>query len=245
MKRNARSVEDHENNNERWLISYADFITLLFAFFVILYATSERDLDKTKNFQNAIEKYLIKAGSFGESGAKIEQGEKNFSVIDPPIQTFRQNVADDTKQFESVQEKIETQFTEAERKKYLIDLSPEDKGIRIVIAGHPVFSGESAKFSPEAMKFIDHLGEVIRDQKKPVMIEGHVGAGEHGAYGSSWDLASARAVNMVRYLAKKFEMPENKLAITSYGSSRPLNKSADLMKNSRLEVLIYYKDAEF
>jgi len=245
MRRNARSVEDHENNHARWLVSYADFITLMFAFFVILYATSERDMEKTKDFQKAVEKYLIKAGSFGESGAKIEQGEKNFSVIEPPIQTFRQNVADDTKQFEAVQEKIEAQFTADERKKFLIDLAPEDKGIRIIIAGQPVFSGESAKFSPEAMKFIDHLGEIIRDQKKPVMIDGHVGAGEHGSYASAWDLASSRAVNMVRYLSKKFELPENKMAVTSYGSSRPLNKVTDLAKNSRLEVLIYYKDADF
>lgn len=245
MRRNARSLEDHDHNQERWLVSYADFITLMFAFFVILYATSERDLDKTKDFQKAIEKYLIKAGSFGESGAKIEQGEKNFSVIEPPIQTFRQNVPDETKQFESIQERIEAQFTVAERQKYLIDLAPEEKGIRIVIAGKPVFSGESAKFSPDAMKFIDHLGEIIRDQKKPVMVEGHVGSGEHGSYASGWDLASSRAVNVVRYLSKKFELPESKLAVTSYGSSRPLNKSSDLAKNSRLEVLIYYKDADF
>jgi len=50
---------------------------------------------------------------------------------------------------------------------------------------------------------------------------------------------------MVRYLSKKFELPENKMAVTSYGSSRPLNKVTDLAKNSRLEVLIYYKDADF
>jgi chemotaxis protein MotB len=243
--RRQASIEDHDNSHERWLISYADFITLMFAFFVILYATSERDIEKTKGFQNAIEKYLIKAGAFGESGAKIDQGEKNYSVIESPIQTFRQNSADDTKMLETIQEKLEAQFTEAERKQYLIDLAPEDKGIRIVVAGGAIFSGETAKFSPGAMKFIDHLAEVIRDQKKPVMIEGHVGAGQHGAFTSTWDLAAARSVNMLRYFAKKYELPESQMAVTTFGASRPLNKTGDLSKNDRLELLVYYKDAEF
>lgn len=237
--------DDHDNSHERWLISYADFITLLFAFFVILYATSERDMVKQKEVQNAIEKYLIKAGAFGESGAKIEQGEKNFSVIQPPISTFRQNTPDDTKLLETIQTKIEEQFTEAERKKYLIDLSPEDKGVRIVIAGKELFSGDTSKFSPDAMQFVNHLGQILKDQKKPVMIEGHVAAGHHGSYASTWDLASARSVNLLRYLGKKYEMPEGQLAATTFGASKPLAKKGDLTKNNRVEILIFYKDAEF
>src|ERR1700678_1409961 len=92
-----RQLEDHDNGQERWLVSYADFITLMFAFFVILYATSERDLDKVKKFQESVDKFLVKGGACGESGAKIDQGEKNFSVIEPPIQTFRPAKPDDTK----------------------------------------------------------------------------------------------------------------------------------------------------
>lgn len=245
MKRAAQQAEESDNNQERWLVSYADFITLMFAFFVILYATSERDVEKTKNFQHAIEKYLIKAGAFGESGSKINQGEKNFSVIAPPIQTFRQNSPDDTKMFETIQQKIETQFTEAERKKYLMDLEPEDKGVRITISSRALFGGQAAKFTPEAMEFIDHLGEIIRDQKKPVMVDGHVSSNEHGAYASSWDLASARAVNLVRYISKKYDLPENQFATSSYGASRPLYSSGDLGRNDRLEILMYYKDSEF
>src|ERR1700761_5601039 len=107
MKSSSRKVEDHDNSQERWLVSYADFITLMFAFFVILYATSERDIEKTKQLQKSVEKFLIKAGAFGESGAKIDQGEKNFSAIEPPIQTFRQNTADDTKLLDGIQAKLE------------------------------------------------------------------------------------------------------------------------------------------
>ena len=103
MKNGSRKVEEPDNSHERWLVSYADFITLMFAFFVILYATSERDAEKAKKFQNSLEKFLIKAGSFGETGAKIEQGEKNFSVIEPPIQSYRQSAPDQTKLVDEIQ----------------------------------------------------------------------------------------------------------------------------------------------
>jgi len=237
--------ESQENNNERWLISYADFITLMFAFFVILYATSERDMEKTKKLQDSVQKFLIKAGSFGESGAKIEQGEKNFSVIDPPIQTFRQNAADNTNLLDKIQAKLEEKFTETERKKYFIDLFPEERGVRIILSGHELFSGDSSKFSPTAMEFVNHLGQVLSDEKKPVMIEGHVGQGQQGTYASSWDLASARSVNLLRYFNKKYGMEDAHMAVTTFGSSKPLAKTGDMSKNNRLELLVYYKDAEF
>src|SRR5438045_9650044 len=110
MKRTGSSSHNDSENQDRWLISYADFITLWIALFVILYATSERDVEKTKGFQNAIDKYLIKAGAFGESGAKIEQGEKNFTVIEPPIQTYRQNKPD-RKLMDAVEMSIEAQLS--------------------------------------------------------------------------------------------------------------------------------------
>ena len=75
------SDDDREAGHERWLVSYADFITLMFAFFAVLYATSEKDLAKSKEFQDSIKRYLIKAGSFGESGQQVNQGEKNNTLL--------------------------------------------------------------------------------------------------------------------------------------------------------------------
>src|SRR3954465_11934066 len=77
-----------DEGRDRWLVSYADFITLMFAFFAVLYATSQKDMEKTREFQDSIKRFLIKAGAFGESGQQINQGIKNNSPIEPPIQTF-------------------------------------------------------------------------------------------------------------------------------------------------------------
>lgn len=233
--------EAGEASNERWLVSYADFITLLFAFFVILYATSERDAEKAKEFQNSVEKYLIKAGAFGESGAQVAQGEKNFSVIEPAIQTFRPTKADDTKLLSNVESKLEEKLTAAERKRYLIDVAPESRGVRLILSGKEIFSGSSQKFSPTALAFVDHLAEILKQEKMRLMFEGHVGRHVKGDFGSPWELASARAINMLRYFQKKHAFAEKKLAASTFGDSRPLGANND----DRIEMLVYYNDTEF
>src|SRR4051812_24640939 len=81
--------EEHENN-ERWLVSYADFITLLFAFFTVLYATSQQDADKAKQFEQSIRKFfgaVISTGS-GEGGSTTGVGsgfEATRNFIESPI----------------------------------------------------------------------------------------------------------------------------------------------------------------
>src|SRR4051812_33167997 len=84
----AEHEEVEESGQDRWLVSYADFMTLMFAFFAVLYATSQKDVEKSKEFQDSIKRYLIKAGSFGETGAQLNQGKRANSPIEPPIETF-------------------------------------------------------------------------------------------------------------------------------------------------------------
>jgi chemotaxis protein MotB len=81
--------EEHENH-ERWLVSYADFITLLFAFFTVLYATAHRDLEKERQFEGSIKKAFKAAvqmgGGQGDGGLYV--GPKKGSLVPPAIQLF-------------------------------------------------------------------------------------------------------------------------------------------------------------
>ena len=217
----------------------------MFSFFVILYATSERNVEKAKGFQNSVEKYLVKAGAFGESGARVEQGEKNFSVIEPAIQTYRPSKADDTKLLSAVEGQIEEKMSAEDRKKYLIDISPEERGVRLVLSGREIFSGETQKFAPSALPFVDRLAEILKGQKMRLMIEGHVASGQKGEFSSPWELASARAINVLRYFEKKHEISQKAMAASTFGDSRPLAAKVATATNDRIEMLVYYNDAEF
>src|ERR1700677_4793849 len=81
--------EEHENH-ERWLVSYADFITLLFAFFVILYATSQQDASKAKEAQKSIQRAFRSFVDFGGLQGKFVDNKEATQLIAPPIDVVPQ-----------------------------------------------------------------------------------------------------------------------------------------------------------
>ncbi len=244
MRKNENH-EEHDAGNERWLVSYADFITLMFAFFAILYATSEKDLSKTKEFQDSIKKYLIKAGSFGESGQKVQQGNKFNSPIDPPIETYKDGRPEAVHMLDQAEAFVETQLTDEERKNYIQDLAADDWGTRIVIPSRAIYSGNSEKFREEAMPFIKKLSELLVKTKRKILIEGHVNSGETGSYKSTWDFSSARAINMLRFIQKTQSLPSSQLTAAALGDSKPNFEGKNAEKNSRVEIVILNPDMEF
>lgn len=241
------SFEEDENDRgaqDRWLVSYADFITLLFAFFTILYATSERDLNKTQEFQDSVKKYLIKAGAFGGTGEKLNQGEKFNTVIEPPIETHEQ-VKPET---ENVKGELEMQLEEAlspeDLRKVVLDISSDDLGVRVVLSGTQLFANGSTQFRPAILEILQKMGSIVAKLNKKILIEGH--SQEKAApYTNDWEFAAARAITVVRYLAKVHKVDGNRLMALSYGAQRPYDdkksKNADQL-NERIEVVILNGD---
>lgn len=240
-----RREEEQEANHERWLVSYADFITLMFAFFAVLYATSEKDLEKTREFQESVRKYLVKAGAFGESGGTINQGEKNNQLIEPPIQTFRPSKPETVAVLDQAEQFVEENFKPEERKKYIADISADEWGVRITLPASAVYAPGSTKFKPDAMEFVTKLSALLPKVKRRFLIEGHASPGENGGMASPWDFASARAVNMLRYLQKSQSLAPNTLAAASFGDSRPVYDGANSAMNSRVEIILLNQDMEF
>ena len=242
-----RHEAEHEEgpSQERWLVSYADFITLMFAFFAVLYATSEKDLEKAKELQDSVKKYLIKAGSFGESGQQIKQGEKNNSVIEPPIETYKDGRPETVELLDKAEEFIETQITPEERKKFVQDIGADDWGVRITMPADALYSKQSEKFRAEALPFIEKLSELVAKTKRKVLIEGHVASGEVGTFRSTWDFSSARAVNLLRFMQAKQKFPGNQLAAAAMGDSRPAFEGEKAAGNSRIELVLLNQDMDF
>ncbi|NJL24026.1 MAG: OmpA family protein [Calothrix sp. SM1_5_4] len=243
--RRSDANEEHEAGQERWLVSYADFITLMFAFFAVLYATAEKDAGKSREFQESIKKYLIKAGMFGGGAStQIQQGQKYNSVIEPPIPTFGREKPEATEALDHAEAFMESQFTSEERSKYIIDLTVDEWGVRIVLSGAAIFADKSEKFNESALPFLAKLSGLLAATKRKILVEGHVARGESGAFRSGWDFASARAVNMLRYIQKTQTLDAAALAAVSLGDSRPLFHGGKAGMNSRLEIVLLNSDME-
>jgi chemotaxis protein MotB len=244
-RRDPNSSEDKEPSSvDRWLVSYADFITLMFAFFAVLYATSVKDIEKQKQFQDSLKHYLIKAGAFGESGQQINQGQKNNSPIDSPIQTFNPTKPETAAVRDEAEAFMEAHLSKEDRRKYITDITADDWGVRIIIPASALFSGKSDKFQESAMPFVSKLSDLMAKTKRKILVEGHSSAGETGAYKSTWEFASARSVNMIRFIQQKEHMQSSQLASVTLGDSRPLYQNEKKALNSRLEVVILNPDYE-
>lgn len=247
MKRQVRHQGDEQDHgSERWLVSYADFITLMFAFFAVLYATSQKDAEKVEKFQDSVKRYLIKAGGIGTSGGQqIEQVTKGNTVLDSPISTVNASKTAATDALDEAETYLEGQLSEADRKKYIVDLSADDWGVRVVIPSSKIFSDGGNKFVAEAIPFLAKLSSMVANTKRKVLVEGHVREGELGGYGSTWEFASARAATVLRFMQKKEKFASSKLAMASLAESRPLAGASEPSLNSRIEIVLLNPDYEF
>ncbi len=238
------SSEEHDSSADRWLVSYADLVTLMFAFFVVLYATSEKDLAKSTEFQESVKRYLIKAGAFGESGPSMKQGQKNNEVIEPPIPTYGNKSPETAAVMDQAEAHLEAKLTKEQRNKYVIDLVSDEWGVRLILSAEAIYAKDSDKFQESAMPFIESLGDLLVETKRKLLIEGHVKAGERGPFRSTWDLSSSRAVNLLRYMMLTKNVEGERLGAAAFGESRPLTANSKDAANSRIEIVILSVDRE-
>lgn len=238
----GQHTEEHENH-ERWLVSYADFITLLFAFFAVLYATSQQDMEKGKQFEDSIKKYLMKFGAFGESGGKVNQGQENNSPIEAPIKRFgdSQNKFKDFQQ--RVEIRLEKEFSSEELKERFSDIYDSDLGVNLVIANEELFMAESSLLKRSGLNFLARVSQILKQSDRRIFIGAHAVGTELGKYSNTWDLAAQRATTMVRYLSEVHHIPKKQLVALSFGDAKPAVPNYDQRKNSRIEFILLGGDS--
>lgn len=240
-----RRHEDHENH-ERWLVSYADFITLLFAFFVVMYATSTNNVDKQKEFENSVRVNLRLSSSGGgeKSSGAPDAGEiiaEHLQGTEGP-QGFPQKgksaeAADYTTRY------LNKQLSADAQKSLGMQIRHDAVGVRVSLAASAVFPEGEYKMKRTALETLNKLGELLKQTDKKVIIEGHTDdqAIESANVPSNWELGSLRATSVVRYLIKYQNIDPKRLAAISYADQKPLvpNDSPEhRAENRRIEVLI-------
>lgn len=230
--------EEHENH-ERWLVSYADFITLLFAFFVVLYATSNQDLTKAKEFEGSL-RSSIKMGQFGggHNPINLETGSmmaplgtqmKDASPID--LQSYYQN-------------KVKSKLNVEERGLILQDLTYEKNGIRIRLQGSNIFRPGEVEINPDSAVALGKIGAILKTSKRKIVVEGHTDNQQlapNGIINSNWELGALRATSVVRFFIKGFNIPADKISAMSYADTRPISENTTAegrAENRRIDIFV-------
>lgn len=212
-------------SRDRWLVSYADFMTLLFAFFTTLYAVSTVDSNKysrvAAGLHAAFESHdsmPLKSGVLPGGQALLVQDHNNARAV------------------------IERDMAE-ELRSGRMELLEDARGLVLSIPEASAFAPGSADLSDAAKQVVTQLALSLHDAGNDLLIEGHTDdVPIHSArFASNWDLSTARATAVVQWLVENEHFPPTRLSAAGYGEYRPrvLNESAQARaRNRRVDIVI-------
>ncbi len=243
-------------NLERWLVSYADFITLLFAFFVIMYAISQADISKFKKVSQSIKAAFSAAGPVGMidlGGASGGNTANPLDTIEPPggrvmnLPAGKTNTASDPDpQLQEIKELLEETIslelgvTDLSEK---MQMNFDSRGLVVRLAAKDFFDQGEVEVKPDLQPMLDRIGRVISRSKRLIRVEGHTDPSEAKTQGftSDWELSAARAAWVIKYWLKRFEFDPKRLGAAGYSHFRPLSLSKNewaKASNRRVEIIV-------
>jgi len=251
-RRGKKNYFDDNENHERWLVSYADFITLLFAFFVVMYSISSVN-DKKYEF---LSEALDEAFSHGYKAKKIiepiqigvEPTEFKPIVIDKPVSSeqIKQNKLTEEILRERQQlQLISEQFVDVLQpyiEDDLIEVKKNDFWIELEMNSQLLFLSGDAELASKASPVLRKIAEVVRRMKNVINIEGHTDniPIDTLEFPSNWDLSSARATTVVREFIKN-GISAKRLSAVGYGEFHPVadnNSEEGRIKNRRVVLVL-------
>lgn len=226
---------------DRWLVSYADFITLLLAFFVTMYAITRLDAEKLAQAQLSIQRALHAPVFLG--GFPLEAG-----VADTPAAGRTGDLtgavlqAAPAPQLEEVARAVQESLPHV-RGLNEIRLLFTARGLVIHLPEFLFFDSGEAAFRPEGRPFMDKLAEVLANIPNQVVIEGHTDNRpiRTPRFPSNWELSTHRATNLVRYFIEAHHLNPARFTAAGYGEYAPIadnDTEAGRGLNRRVDVII-------
>lgn len=222
-------------NHERWMVSYADFVTLLFALFVLLFSMSSLDAKKydilVKSLQQA---FGVMPGSVSVLPNPVPGDPENPSVI-PPIIPMPQ-------QFGQLKNKIESRL-EKDGLKNAVNVNFEDRGMVISLKDTAFFDSGSDQLKKEAYPALVAIAQELETMPNRLRVEGHTDniPINTARFPSNWELSAARASSMLRFLLIHTKIPAARFSIGGYGQYYPIASNATAegrAKNRRVDIVI-------
>ncbi|MCL2459295.1 MAG: OmpA family protein [Desulfobulbus sp.] len=238
-------------NHERWLVSYGDFITLLFAVFVTLYAMSQTD---KKKVDQVAASYRTAFGVTTGTTSGRPQIMNKADMMPIPSVRMQRNIE---KQKPKNDTTIKTQATRKDFKemlvtleKFLVEKDAQDKmqveltkrGLVISMKEAGFFDSGSATLKPSSYELLAKMAETLAPYNNEISFEGHTDniPMRSAVFPSNWELSTGRATSLARYFMDRHGVNPEKISITGYGEYRPVadNSTEEGRKQNRRVDLV-------
>ena len=234
MSGKHRGAAHEEHMDETWLIPYADLLTLLLALFIVLYASSNIDIEKFNAMREAFYKEIMNPGGFSQAPTDI---------LPPDTFPPEENTLE--------QEQLDLKMLQAEINRYLdekhlenqVSTTIDDRGLIISVNDAVLFDPGMAAVKQEYRPVMIQIGEIVSRLDNFIRVEGHTDTVPIGsaAFPSNWELAGGRAASIVRLFISESHIRPEKLMAVGYGEFRPVadNETAEGRgRNRRVDIII-------
>jgi chemotaxis protein MotB len=261
-KKRVHHEEEHENE-ERWLVSFADMMTLLFCLFMVLFAISSVNTSKFEALQRSLKDAFSGAvldGGHAMLNAGSDEQKTKQSAVEPPLPSLRpltslnnttaKDAAEAAKQakqeeqdFRALKRRVDN-LAKKEGLSGKVNVTVRRRGLVIQLLTDKVFfSSGDATLHPEAHRLVKKIGEIVRDERShPVVVEGYTDSQpiSTSRYQSNWNLSGDRAAAVVNDFAT-IGVLQNRMSVQGYGSQVPIESNSTAegrAKNRRVEIVL-------
>lgn len=249
-----RRGREEEDDSNRWLSTYADAITLLMAFFILLYAMSEIDVGKFAAFVEGLQVPFgnVSAEGMMPAGDGLLPDSEGLSPdqAPPPVEP---SVADEQlaaaaraarnrEQLEEVSHALDEALESRDLQDY-VEQRMEERGLRVSIASDDIlFALGSTRIDEVGQEVIRTVAETLEGFPNPLMVEGHTDDVplRRGDY-TNWNLSTDRAVAVLSLMIDRYGLPPDRVGAIGYGEHRPLesNETAEgRARNRRVDIMV-------
>lgn len=254
MRRRNRKKAAAPESHDRWLITYADLITLLMIFFVILYAMSQIDVKKYEVLAQSLQLEFRKSDTVLEMGSGVTGGLDTASQPKPAEISEKVDNPDKEQLKEEAKRQVEQDLqallktiqsyikqNHLENQVYVVDTA---EGIAIRLSDQFLFDLGKANLKDNAIPVLSKLASLFLTLNHTISIEGHtdnLAIQPGGAFQDNWELSAGRALSVLRYFVDKAEIEPKKFKIAGYGDTRPVvpnTNNTNRQKNRRVEITV-------
>lgn len=236
------SIEDQENA-ERWLLTYADLITLLLAFFIVMYSMSRIDAKKFGMMQTQLSNVLRGGTSIFPKGQDFDgEGAGLLQIGDLRMIQWR-IINRLSPGGNKVHGKTEGKLLRDTDLADAISSEITERGLTIHVKDYALFESGKANLKPEAKAVLEAVVDEIGPVGNHVVIEGHTDNVpiNTAKFPSNWELSTARATNVVRFLVEKKDYMPERISARGFGEFRPVSSNASAegrAMNRRVDIVI-------
>ncbi|HEY1945859.1 MAG TPA: OmpA family protein [Bryobacteraceae bacterium] len=240
----ARTKKAQKENHDRWLVSYADLVTLLFAFFVVMFASTQSDKSRAKAISAAVENALQNGGippqvlailGGTKAATPAPKTGQERTVQEKPLPA---HLIDLAAAYGALREKLDPEI-----KNGAVELHIEERGIIIGLNSAVFFPSGGDSIDKSVFSILDKVASVLNQLPNPLRLEGHTDSVpiNTARFQSNWELSAARGIAMLRALDENYGVARSRMAVVGYADTQSLesNESEEgRRKNRRVDIVI-------